>query len=118
MKAIAPYLAFYCPRLEFRDAFLPDWLKLLGTDIGLIYGILVTASRHLQLYHWLEQYMQDACQTASHYKMLCQQELRRGMQAEAGSRAFSIATVAKAFVLGFDEVSLDHCSMQKNIISD
>lgn len=118
MKAVAPYLAFYCPRLQFRDAFLPDWLRLLGTDIGLIYGILVTASRHLQMYHWLDHYMQDAGQTASHYKMLCLQELRRGIQAEAASRAFSIATVAKAFVLGFDEVSLGHCSMQAIRISD
>lgn len=111
MKAVAPYLAFYCPRLEFRDAFLPDWLGLLGTDVGLIYGILMTASRHLQMYHWLDHYMQDAGQTASHYKLLCLQELGRGIQAEDSSRTFSIATVAKAFVLGFDEVSLDHYLM-------
>lgn len=115
MSSVAPRLRDWCPKLGFYDELLPDWLSLLVSDIGLLYSALLTASRHIQVYHWFDRYAKSAVQSAAKYKLLCLQELRQAMQTEAVARSFSLATIAKAFVLAFDEVSTvpDYASHRK-----
>lgn len=41
----------------------------------------------------------------THYKLVCLQELRQALAVEAPLACFSMATIAKAFALAFEDVS-------------
>lgn len=105
MTSVVPQMSIYCPRLALHEGLLPHWRNLLFSDPSLRCIMLLKANRHLQFYHWMDSYSENAMQEAAKYKLLCLQKLRRDIQEEVATLTFSNATIALAFVIALDEVS-------------
>lgn len=105
LTCVIPQMGDLCPKLELYDGLLSKWLSLILSNARLLHCTLLTASRHLQVYHWLDSYSRDADRKAGQYKLICLEELTRHIRAEAVTKRFDISTIAQAFALALDEVS-------------
>jgi hypothetical protein len=87
----------------YLDRMTNGWVPLGLTDAGLLNSIFLTACRHLSGQDWQQQQQQQRfTQLSLQYKLDCLQSLREAISAKT---SFDDATVAKAVMLVYDEVS-------------
>ncbi|KXH26078.1 hypothetical protein CNYM01_02397 [Colletotrichum nymphaeae SA-01] len=105
-QVMVPNMDLQCPILcylgENFDHIRRNWLLCGSTDIDLLQGFLLAASRHLSLFHG-EQWENWAAK----FKLKHISDLRRALSSE--DMSLRRTGVAKALVLSFDEIML--CDM-------
>ncbi|KXH34007.1 hypothetical protein CSIM01_02342 [Colletotrichum simmondsii] len=107
-QVMVPNMDLQCPILcylgENFDHIRRNWLLCGSTDIDLLQGFLLAASRHLSLFHG-EQWENWAAK----FKLKHISDLRRALSSE--DMSLRRTGVAKALVLSFDEIMLRDMQM-------
>ncbi len=106
IKIVIPDLEIHCSKLRDRQQYLNnmnrEWTRLALTDAGCMSGLFLSACRHLSRQHPARAVFYQ--QLAERYKLACLQRLVQALSDEMAS-VISEATVAKATMLAYDEVS-------------
>jgi hypothetical protein len=97
-----------CPVLarlpNVEESIFREWVRLAVTDLGLLCSLFLSASRHMMFRYGFQNEFVPGMFTQ--YKLVCLQQLRQAIAVEAQLACFSMATIAKAFALAFEEVSV------------
>ena len=105
MREVIPYLSVYCHVLKGstnnRERLTEELVPLALTDAGAVYGLLLSACRHVALR--LEQ-NQRFLTLGIAYKLACLRALNEAISTDGA--APTDLTVVKALLLAYDEVSL------------
>lgn len=101
MTAVIPLMRCNEFAAYYMERMTRAWVPLALTDEGLVNALLLAACRHLTG-HCQQWQQQQFIQLAAQFKLASVRSLREAISAEV---FFSDATVIKAVMLAYDEVS-------------
>jgi hypothetical protein len=111
MTAI-PCLNAHCNKFlglkDYADTMTREWIRLAITDCGFIYGVFLSSCRHLSQSFKNDpiEGEQHYMQLATEYKLACLRTVINALPTVQSTIQVDYTTIAKAMLLGLDEVSL------------
>ncbi|KAE9376189.1 hypothetical protein N431DRAFT_556396 [Stipitochalara longipes BDJ] len=114
MSAVIPRMRVYCSivwggPVSYLDHLADEWVGFAQTDMGLLSGLFLAASRHLSENHPQKQLF---TRLAIQYKIACVRAVSEAISAAMLSQ-FRDSTVANVMMLAFDEFSIGNLAISR-----